>query len=330
MIGAIVRGTRIQGLIRYLYGPGRGESHHNPHLIAAYRDPADLEPAIGPNGKRDFRALEGLLLQPNAMLGDLSYRKPVWHLALRTAPGDPILTDQQWADIAAEVMHRVGLAPHGDDRAVRWIAVRHADDHIHIAATLARQDRTRPRVYNDAHRVREACRAIEQRYGLKATAPADHTAARRPKRGETEKARRSGHAEPPRTRLRRQVLTAAAGARTEHEFLQRLQQADILIRLRHSTTNPDQITGYAVALPDDLNPTGEPIWFSGGKLAADLTLPKLRRRWTTHTKDHPHLPDDHPRVPPSANSPSPAAHPISGRHLTARTATAILRTIVRL
>ena len=33
----------------------------------------------------------------------------------------------------------------------------HAADHIHIVATLARQDGTRPKTWNDFYRVREAC-----------------------------------------------------------------------------------------------------------------------------------------------------------------------------
>jgi hypothetical protein len=40
------------------------------------------------------------------------------------------------------------------------------------------------------------------------------------------------------------------------------------------------VTGYAVAVPEYTNSEGEPIFFSGGKLAADLTLPKLRHKWT--------------------------------------------------
>jgi len=34
-----------------------------------------------------------------------------------------------------------------------------------------------------------------------------------------------------------------------------------------------------VALPESVDVGGQPIYFGGGKLAADLTLPKLRRRW---------------------------------------------------
>ena len=40
------------------------------------------------------------------------------------------------------------------------------------------------------------------------------------------------------------------------------------------------MTGYAVALPGDTAKDGGPVWYGGGKLAADLTWPKLRQRWT--------------------------------------------------
>jgi hypothetical protein len=74
-------------------------------------------------------------------------------------------------------MDRTGLSRHGeDDDGVRWVAVRHAGDHIHIVAVLARQDRVKPSVHNDRYRVRDACLAAEQRYGLRPTAPADRTA----------------------------------------------------------------------------------------------------------------------------------------------------------
>ena len=49
----------------------------------------------------------------------------------------------------------------------------------------------------------------------------------------------------------------------------------MLVRLRYSTTNPGQVTGYAVALPGDTTRNGEPVWYGGGKLAADLSWPKL-------------------------------------------------------
>ena len=79
--------------------------------------------------------------------------------------------------------------------------------------------------------------------------------------------------------LRREVCIAAAGASTEEEFFARLAQAGVLVRRRQSTVNPGQVTGYAVGLPHHTAKGGQVIWYGGGKLTADLTLPKLRTRW---------------------------------------------------
>ncbi len=131
---------------------------------------------------------------------------------------------------------------------MRWVAVRHAPDHIHLVATLARQDRIRPKVWNDYFQVRDACRDAERWFGLRPTPPADRTAARRATRAETEQVTRRGWEEPPRARLRREVGTSAAGARTEAEFFTRLARAGVLVRRRYSTVNPGEVTRYAVGL----------------------------------------------------------------------------------
>ena len=150
---------------------------------------------------------------------------------MRAAPRDKTLSDDEWAQIAGDVMNRTGLSRYGEeDEGVRWIAVRHGDDHIHIVAMLARQDGRRWRLDFEKKRVREACLAAEERYGLESTAPGDSTAARRPSRAETEKAARRGLDEPPRVTLRRQVTTAAAGARSDQEFFARLEAAGVLVR----------------------------------------------------------------------------------------------------
>jgi len=90
------------------------------------------------------------------------------------------------------------------------------------------------------------------------TAPAERTAARRPTRAETGKAARQGRDEPARLTLRRHVSTAAASAASTTEFFAKLEQAGVLIRLRYSTRNPGQVTGYAVALNPSSAPTRPP------------------------------------------------------------------------
>lgn len=281
MIRKVLRGKRINGLIRYLFGPGECNEHVNPHVVAGFRPPAALEPPLGEDGERDVRRLNMLLNQPLALIpDDEQHERPVRHIVLRAAPEDPVLSDDDWAAIAHEVMDATGRAPYGDDLAVRWVAVRHAPDHIHIAFNLARQDGGRPPAWDDYRALRKACQRMEARYGLRATAPADGTAAKRATRAESERAERSGRAEPVRNTLRRTVQHAAAAANSEAEFFARLAADGVQVRLRHSTREPGRVTGYAVADPGYVNGAGEPVWFGGGKLAADLTLPRLRARWT--------------------------------------------------
>ncbi len=166
-------------------------------------------------------------------------------------------------------MHRTGLAPYGqDDDAVRWVAVRHAADHIHIVAMLARQDGARPGLWNDYYQVGEACRAAEQRFGLRLHRPRDRTAARRPTRAESEKARRRGLQEAPRVTLRRAVSTAAAGAASEQEFFARLGPGRGAGP--QAVQHPQSRRGHRVRRRAAWRhrPEGGPVWFGGGKLAA--------------------------------------------------------------
>jgi hypothetical protein len=285
VIARIMKGRFVAGPLYYLYGPGKSDEHENPHLVAGWRDPiAALEPPVKRNGDRDFRRLTGLLNAPLDAIGRCGQPGTVWHCVLSAAPADRLLTDAEWNAIATGFMDQMGLAPRDDPYGIGWVAVRHGlsaggIDHIHIAATLARQDGTLPNIHNDFLRARTACQAIEQQYGLTATAAADRTAAVRPTRAETEQTQRRAQNEPPRITLRRLAQEAAATAASEQDFFACLRNAGALIRERTSTTDPGQITGYAIALPSHRAKGGGPVWFSGGKLAPDLTLPRLRRRW---------------------------------------------------
>lgn len=282
MIGVVHgRGTRVGGLVRYLYGPGKHEEHVNPRLVAAWSGGGDLtalEPERTPNGKRDYRHLVGLLQQPVAA-AVVDPGRTVWHCSLRNAAEDRVLSDSEWAEIARTVMADTGLARPDDDDAVRWIAVRHNDDHIHVVATLVRQDGRPEKGWNDYRRVRTACLGLERRYGLTSTAPADRTAQRRPHRSEVAKARRSGRHETYRDQIRRDVRHAAAAAETSTEFFERLRASGLIVKFRYSVVEPTVPTGYSVALPALKTSAGAPVYYGGGSLARDLSLPKLRARW---------------------------------------------------
>jgi len=296
VIGKALRGRGVAGLVRYLYGPGKANEHVDPRLVAAWdSDLAALEPTARAEhrGGRDFRALVSRLNEPVVAAGLSPEDRPVYHLIVAAAKADPArglpadrhLPDAEWGQIARDYMHRTGLAPRDDPDGVRWIAVRHDEahvhQHIHIVATLARQDGRRCWPKNDFYRIGEASRAAEARYGLRATAPSDRTSAPRPTRAETEKATRTGRRETERDQLRRLVRAAAAGARDQEAFWAQLRRDKVQVKVRRSTRDPNTITGYSVALTPTARNPAEPVWFSGGKLAADLTLPKLQTRWNT-------------------------------------------------
>ena len=176
-------------------------------------------------------------------------------------------------------MHGAGIAERGDHGGPRWFAIRHAEDHIHIAVVLVRQDTGRrfwPR--HDYPRLRATARELEQRFGLVVTAPADGTAARTPQRGELEKAARQGR-EPARVELARAARAAALQATTPEEFVAVLRAAGYLVELRRAPSGDP--LGYKLARPGDVTAAGAPVFYSGSKLAPDLSLPRLQQRWAT-------------------------------------------------
>ncbi len=283
MITKVVHGWQPGGLIRYLLGPGRAQEHTNPRVIAAWdgRDTA-WQPAHA-DGRLVLGPLITALEAPAIAAGlptttsDSGRRGYVWHCSARVAASDRALTDGEWAQIARELLHRAGIAETGDVGGPRWVAVRHADDHIHLAVVLVRQDDFRriwPR--HDYGRLRTAAREIERRYGLTVTAPADGTAARAPSRGEMEKANRQGVL-PARTELRRAVRRAAIAAHDVESLVAVLKAQGYQVKVRRGPSG--DVLGYAVARRGDQTSAGEPVFYSGSRLAPDLSLPALRRRW---------------------------------------------------
>jgi hypothetical protein len=225
----------------------------------------------------DIPTLARLLDVPVHALESRRPKAHVYHVAVRLAPEDRELSDAEWADVAREVLDAAGIAPKDDPRGCRWIAMRHADDHIHIVATLARQDRRTPSIRRDWPKMQARARELERRLGLVQLGSGDRTASPWPTFGELEKAKRHGRGEPTRITLRRAVREAAAAARDEAGFFAGLERAGLRVRQRVA---PDgAVTGYAVALPGDRTAAGRAVWYSGTRLAPDLSLPRIHERW---------------------------------------------------
>lgn len=286
MVPKIRRGSRTHGLLVYLYGPGKRDEHTDPHLVGSWDgfapDPGrDTSP--DPDPKVTLARLAAALDLRVKQAGTKAPAEHIWHCSVRTDPGDRTLTDQEWNTVARRLVHAVNLAPEGDPDGCRWVAVRHADDHIHILATMVRGDLRRPRMNYDFKKAQAECRRIEKEMGLRQLKPGDGTGAKTPTSAERFKAERTGRPEAPRETLREAVRQALAGAATEEEFFTRLREAGLRVKIRNAPSG-DAI-GYNVALPGDRNRDREPIWFAGSTLAPDLSLPKIRLRLADSAAD---------------------------------------------
>ncbi|MGI5444578.1 relaxase/mobilization nuclease domain-containing protein [Streptomyces sp. CA-243310] len=298
MIAAIKpTGANTRGLLAYLYGPGRHDEHLDPHLVDAFAMLAMPDPGRDENATLTQLARH---LDEPVYLRNSEFGKPVtdhvWHCPVRAAPEDRHLSDTEWGEIAQRIVSAAGIAPEGDDLACRWIAVRHADDHIHILATTVREDGRRPKLHDSGIRVGDACRRIEKDYGLRRLKKGDRTATRRPTQAEMHKAERLGWEQTSRQWLQDSIRAAIPHATSAEELLAYLEADDILVKPRRGPSG--DLLGYAVGRPGDLNKDGEQIYHPGGKIAPDLTLPKLKARLENGApEEHPTARRNRPTTP---------------------------------
>lgn len=290
MVPDVSTGDRTRGLLSYLYGPGRRNEHTDPHIVAAFAMPGITDPGRVPSDQHQpaLTELADYLDQPVRLREQRTGGKVpqhVWHCPVRTAPGDRYLTDAEWAEVARRMVHATGIAEHGDDAACRWIAVRHAEDHIHIMATTVREDGRRPRNKRDGQRAQAECRKIEAELGLRRLKSGDRTAPKTPTGAEVAKAERQGRRQTARQWLREHAYAAAAAATDEHEYFAVLTALGINVRHRIGPETGER-TGYSLAAPGDTDAKGEPVFYSGSALATDLSLGRLRERLTP-TDDQP-------------------------------------------
>ncbi|MDF9814188.1 mobilization protein [Streptomyces sp. SPB162] len=290
-------GAKTRGLLAYLYGPGTHDEHLDPHLVAAFATLGMPDPGRDENAT--LTALAHHLDEP-VTLRNSEFGKPVtdhvWHCPVRAAPEDRYLSDAEWGQIAQRIVQAAGIAPDSDDLGCRWIAVRHAEDHIHIVATTVREDGRRPKLHDSGLRVGAECRKIEEDYGLRRLNKGDRTAARRPTQGEMHKAARLGWEQTSRAWLQDRLRAAIPHTTTAEDLLAYLQADGVEVKPRRGPSG--DLLGYAVGRPGDLNKNGEQIFHPGGKIAPDLSLPQLKARLETSTpEEHPTARRDRPSTP---------------------------------
>ncbi|MFE0137898.1 mobilization protein, partial [Streptomyces sp. NPDC059037] len=159
----------------------------------------------------------------------------------------------------------------------------------------------RPPSPRSGMRAQAECRLIEKELGLTLVNAGDGTAAKRPTSAERHKAERQGRERTAREELRETVRRAVAGATGEEEFFDRLAAAGLLVAKRLAPSG--DLLGYKVALTDDRNEDNEdnednePVYFAGSTLAPDLSLPRIRERWSAAQQDAAAGPDDRASAP---------------------------------
>jgi hypothetical protein len=157
------------------------------------------------------------------------------------------------------------------------VAVRHDDDHVHVAAVMVGRDGRREHARHDYRRSADTARWIEQRFGLAQVESPDRSA--RPERSRTDEriADRLGLDQSVKAELRDRVSAAAAASSGRDDFAGRLAASGVQLRWRRD--GQQRITGYAVALNGHTNAHGEPVWHSAGRLSKHLSYGSLDHRW---------------------------------------------------
>lgn len=240
------------------------------------------------------RYLDELVRLRNSEFG-MPVTDHVWHCPVRAAPEDRYLSDAEWSEIAQRVVAAAGIASAGDDLACRWIAVRHADDHIHILATTVREDGRRPKLHDSGIRVGDACREIEKDYGLRRLKKGDRTGTRRPTQAEMHKAQRLGWEQTSKEWLQDRIRAAIPQAKSAEELLAYLEAEGIRVKAKRAPSG--DLLGYAVGRPGDLNKDDEQIFHPGGRSPPTSPFPRSR------PASNPATPKSTP--PPAALSPAP-------------------------
>ncbi|MGV9408332.1 relaxase/mobilization nuclease domain-containing protein [Nocardia sp. NPDC003693] len=309
MIPKVHKAASMRRLMRYLAGKGKADEHTNQRVLAG-----DLVTRSVYLGRLDVdRAVEiaRLLDSPRQLLrrGEpvlaVSHRKAkalmaegvpraeafaaatseenTWHCSLSLAAGEGQLDDEKWAAIAYDFMAEMGFTQREDEVPdARWAAVHHGlsrkgNDHIHLAVGAVRPDGSLIDTYRDQVRAQAACRALEHKYGLRVLAGREDGGTERgTSQAERARKERTGAPETESEALRRRVRATAMTASSEADWLRQLRAAGVVVRPRFAQGGTEEVTGYAVRLPAAAGSGEKSIWYSGGRLAKDLTLSALR------------------------------------------------------
>ena len=282
MIGKITQGASGQALIRYLFGPGKANEHTDQRVITSGLALGGDALSGGGVSAHTIAELGASLDAANGAYRANPAGGHIWHLSLSLPAGDRQLSDDQWAEIARTAVSAIGFETEGREPAA-WVAIGHGasaggNQHIHIAASLVRLDGSRVETWQSKRTISRVCNQLEHAYGLTIVEGRESNKGMPGlTRAELERTERERRAVPARFTLARRVREASIASKDEAEFVRRLRAHGVLVRPRFETGGMEAVVGYSIALRTTGGDT--PIFYGGGKLAKDLTLPSLRQFW---------------------------------------------------
>jgi hypothetical protein len=157
------------------------------------------------------------------------------------------------------------------------------NQHIHLAASMIRTDGSLVDIWQDRKTLSRVCAEVEGAFELTVVRGRAEGGMPGLTRTELDRTERERRAVPARFTLARRVREASVAAKDEAEFVRRLRAQGVLVRPRFETGGQDTVVGYSIALRTTGGDT--PIFYGGGKLAKDLTLPSLRQFWEQSPSD---------------------------------------------
>jgi len=278
VIAKITRGADPGRIGAYLHGPGRAEEHvYEGRLggaVIAGTVPV-LEARSGVEWVAEMRA--AITRRPDIT-------RPVWQASLRSAPGDRVLADAEWADAAQGFATSMGFAEHP------WVAVRHGEHHVHVV--VSRVDHTGGVWHGrfDRRLAQQACARLEVEHQLGVAprsravpvAPGQLRVAGGPADGQlTQREWRRAVATdvtPTRVLLTERVHTAAtlAAGRGRAAFETELSGVGVAYAANEASTG--RMNGYRFADPTHQDTAGEPVWFKASQLDRALSWAALSKR----------------------------------------------------
>src|SRR5699024_9642498 len=158
MIAKITRGERVGDIAAYLHGPGKANEHHYIQDKRRHIGGMVIASNIGAEGATDPAEWAADLRLARQQRPEIT--KPIWQASLRAAPGDRVMGDREWADIASRFMEEMGVGDHP------WVAVRHGKDHVHVVVSRVSDTGEVWHGRNDRRTAQKVCTGIEQRHGL--------------------------------------------------------------------------------------------------------------------------------------------------------------------